>query len=223
MPNLEFWFTGYAVVTAAGFLFALVLAALGVGPVLTKQYHRRIVWSGIAILVALTWWQLAKKAEEDAKPERDYAYLIPSAYLTLNGLIYLSIVSTGTMRNVRIAVRRIGSDGNPEPFYIYFNGMNGVTVDEETHVSNVMLAVGSYAIDIDPPTKYGKVDERLKFEMTNGSPTISVLRVVRKGSLEVLIPPPEKVPFTHKLLFLFFVFQFLAFASTLAWASWVAT
>lgn len=220
MLDFEFWFTGYAVISAAGFLFALVLGALGVGPVLTKQHHKRIVWSGVAIIVALTWWQLAKKAQEDAKPEHDYAYLVPSAYVTSNGLIYLSIVSTGTMRNVRIAVRRIGSDGNPEPLYIYSNGMDGVTVDEETHVSQVMPPVGSYAIDIDPPTKFGKVDERLKIEMKNGLPTNSIIRVVRKGSLEVLIPAPEKVPFTHKLLLLFFVTQFLVFASTLAWASW---
>jgi hypothetical protein len=181
MPVFEYWITGYAVIPAAGFLFALVLGALGVGHVLTKEHHR-IVWLGVAIIAALTWWQLAKKEEAAGKPEHDYAYLIPSSYMESNGLIHLSIISTGTMRNVRIAVRHVKPDGDPEPFYIYSNGMNGVTVDEDSHVSNVTLPVGSYAIDIDPPTKYGKLDERIKIEMKDGSPIASMIRVVRKSA-----------------------------------------
>jgi hypothetical protein len=161
-----------------------------------------------------------KKGRRKCKPEYDNAYLIPSNLFTSNDLIVLSTVSTGTLRNARIAVRRIGSDGNPEPVYIYSNGINGVTIDEGTNLSQVMLPVGSYAIDIDPPTKFGKIDERLKIEKTNGS-LATTIRAIRKGSLEVLIPSLEEVPFTHKLLLLFFVIQFLVFASILAWGSWV--
>ena len=64
MPDFEYWITGYAVIPAAGLFFALVLGALGVGPVLTRSSHRRIVWAGVALIAALTWWQLARKEEE---------------------------------------------------------------------------------------------------------------------------------------------------------------
>jgi hypothetical protein len=221
MPDFEFWISENVVIPAAGLLFALVMGAIAIGPLMAKPLYKRFVWSGVVVTIVLTLWQLAKKEEENAKPEHDYAYLRPSTYQAANGLFYLYIISTGTMRNVRIAVRRIAPDGNPEPFYIFSNGMDGVTVDEGSHLSNVALPVGNFAIDIDPPTKYGKVDERLKIEMKNGSPTSGVLRVTRKGSLEVLIPASEKVPLTHKLLLLFFVSQFIAFVSILGWASWI--
>ena len=214
-----FLFTGAAFIGGVAFCFTVIVAVVAIPK--SHAAYRYIVLAA-PFVAAAWWWNLAVVEVEKAKPEHDYAYLIPSSYIAPNGLIVLSTISTGTLRNARIAVRRVGPDDKPEPNYIYSNGIDGVTIDEGGNLSQVALPPGSFDIDIDPPTKFGKVSERLKIQKMDSSLGYTVL-ATRKGSREVLVPPPEEIPFTHKLLLLFFVGQFLTFSLALAWGSWVTS
>lgn len=220
--DIEFWFSGYALISFVGFLFALVLSALGVGPMLTKSGHRRFVWSGVAVIAALTWWQLARQEEDKAKPESDYVYLRPSNRGTPDGGIALYTVSTGTLKNVRIAVRRMGPNDRAEPGYIYSNGLEGVIVDEGMHLSRVILPPGNYVIDLDPPTKYGKVSQRLQIQQ-DGNQIAWAIAVTRKHSGVVLLPAPYRNPPGHIIVAAICVFGFAAFSLSLLVVSSRAT
>jgi len=191
MPDFEFWVSGTALWGAIEFIFVVGLAVMSIqslGPIA----FRFAAWLAV-VVVGIHLYTLAQNEADKAKPDRDYAYLIPGM-LVAPDFICLATVSTGTMRNVRIAVRRIGPNGEPEAVYIYSNGINGVTVDEGTNLSQVMLPVGNYAIDIDPPTKFGKIDERINF--TNDL-RVFTIQAVRKAGREILIPAPKKISSTY--------------------------
>jgi hypothetical protein len=220
MPDFEFWFAGYALISAAGFLFALVLGAIGAGPVLTKLQHRRIVWSGVAIIAALTWWQLAKKEEENAKPDRDYVYFTPSNDPRDNNgeAMVLIGVASGPLRDVAFAIQKGEERKKGTRTYISYGRIP--IISEGGTLLPLALPIGDYWIDLDPPTKLGKVLEHIVIKKTDGNP-ITEIYAFRKATSEVVYPPqPPIIPTSGKIVLSLIFLVFIGFGSILWWASW---
>ena len=181
-PDLEFWFSGYALISFAGLLLALVLAALGVGPVLESRNHRRIVWLCVALVAALTWWQLSKQEAEKAKPDRDYAYFIsnPDPRIVSRGAVGLTILATGVLRNIKWAVQTTADHDRLAINYIY-SGQYPV-VDEEGSWSGIFLPPGDYTFDIDPPSKLERYVSAFKLLKTKLADLLAILFTSNENS-----------------------------------------
>jgi len=196
LPATEYWFSGPALIGAFASAYALGLGVIGIKEITPGGY--RVAVCLLLPLMLLQWWSVAWQEAEKATPEHHWVYLKPTTYIAESGAIYLATVATGTLRNVRIAAQRVGPDGLPEQGYVYSNGIDGVTVDKGENLSQVFLLPGSYDLDVDPPTEFGKVKERLSM-VREGDQIIGSVRVVRKNGGEVLIPAPPARPFDPKI------------------------
>lgn len=222
MPALEFWTTGYAVIPAAGFFFALVLGALGVGPMLTKPLHKRIVWSGVAVIAALTWWQLAKREEENAKPGRDYVYFVLSSDPRDNDgrIIRLVSIATGPLKELAVAIQTAEERRNGSRVYIF--GGRFPAINEGGTLLSLALPSGDYWIDLDQPEKLGQVLEHLEIRKDAAGNFIGSIRVTRKETGEVLIPARATISTSGAIVLVIICLSFMSFAVALGWASCIA-
>ncbi len=220
MPSSEFWVTGYALISGAGFVFVLALTALGVGPVLRKPSHKRFVWSGVSVIALLTWWQLAKQEETKVKPERDYAYFVLSDDPRDNDgrAIRLMSVATGPLKDVDVAIQTAEERKKHSRNYIFYHHFPSIA--EGGTVLSLPLPAGDYWIDSDQPAKLGQVLEHILIGNTNEH-FISNIRVTRKETGEVLIPAPEALSFASGVVVALICSAFTIFAAVLGWASWI--
>jgi hypothetical protein len=222
IPAPEFWFSGYAAISAATTLLALALGALGVGPVPTEIHHKRIVWASVTVISALTWWQLAKQEEAKAKPERDYMYVIPSGDpldISADGqFVGMLTVATGVLKDVKIWIQHT-EDHYKNRNTVYYNEAR--LIDEGTNLNQLplILPAGDFTIDLDPPTKLGKVLERIQIAKdANGFS--AKIEVMRKQTGEILQPLPDRLPAMHLTLAWLYLVSFISFIGALGWASW---
>lgn len=219
MPALEFWITGYALISGAGFVFALGLTALGVGPVLSKPSHKRIVWSAISVIALLTWWQLAKHEEAKSKPERDYVYFVFRDDNGSNGT--LVSIATGPLRDVAVAIQTAQEREKGSKTYIYGDRIPLFNEDRAPFLSG--LPFGDYWIDSDPPTTMGKVLEHLKIQKIDNKVVTEIIFVMRKATRETLIPEPPIIAGYGAIVLFIICLAFTAFAVTLMRGSWITT
>jgi hypothetical protein len=211
-PDIESWFSWPVLIG--------VFAAMGTAMLTGAHFTaRRII--ACFVVGMLVWYSAALIDYRQRAPERDWAYLKPSPLMTSAGLIMLYTVSTGTMRNVRIAVQFAEEHDKGGLGYIYSNGVMGVIVDEGTHLSQVALPPGNFVIDVDPPTKSGmKIRQRL--QMTKNEDGIGAAIIVkRKSDNQTLVPPtPEATTFFQRIVVSFYAAGFVIFTAVLAWFSW---
>ena len=159
MPSAEFWISGASLFGIAVFVYTLVIAVMGVNQTGSRGY-KLAVWA-ILPLVAWQWWTLAKQEENNTKPQRDYAYFVPSPDPRMarpDGVV-LFTQSTGVIRDIHYAFERTEDYVSHHDNYVSFGTIS--IIDEDLNNSGFVLPPGDWNIDIDPPTKLGKIRERM--------------------------------------------------------------
>lgn len=198
-PDFESWISWPVVVG--------VVAAMGTA-MLSSSYFA--VSRAIAV-GAILWYSAALLDHNQKLPGRDWVHLMPSPHMTADNRFQLYTVSTGSLRDVRIAVQLAELFDQKIQRYIYSNGVRGVPIDKGTHLSEIALPIGEYVIDVDPPTENGKIFQRLK--MVQAGDTVFVTtEVKRKSNNEILLPTPEQIPFWHKAIAVFYLVCFATFS-----------
>jgi hypothetical protein len=191
LPSLEFWMSGQAIIGAFTTAYGLILALIGLkGSAGTPAY--KVAGCLLLLLIAAQWWALAKQGADKAKPERDYAYFLLSQDardFREDGAVLVTVAS-GVLRNIRVAIQRTSDHNAGRWNYIWASEIG--LIDEGTHRTGLVLPFGDYTIDIDAPSKSGKVLQRLDIVGNNGRPVILSTTVRRKDTREILCELPQR-------------------------------
>lgn len=173
-------------------------------------------------VAAAVWVNLAVVEAERAKPDLDYAYFSISGDPRdiQDDKVALVINATGPLRDVRVAIQLTKDHNKQLRNYIFYHEFSVIAWGGT--LLSISIPPGDYMIDLDAPTKWGKVLENLRIKKINDK-FIDEILVIRKASGKILVPAPQPYTFLE-MSFLALVFlAFLAFIGVVGWASWKTT
>jgi hypothetical protein len=212
---LPFLFTGNAFVGALGFAFTAIAAVVAIP---TSHAAYRYLVLAAPFVAAAWWWNLAVVEVEKSKPERDYAYFVISndPRDIQDGKVALVINATGPLRDVRVAIQLTEDHNKHLRNYIFYHEFP--VIAEGGTLLSVFSPPGNYMIDLDAPSKMGKVLEHLQIKRLSDR-FAGNIRVIRKSSGEILIPSPQKYSFLEMSFLSLVILAFITFTIVLGWAS----
>lgn len=186
-PGFDSWFS-WAVLM--GVIAATATILFGSWPLSL----RRIV---AGVIVGLMGWYSAALFEESrTAPERAYAYLFVHPNRTeLHGdTVELFRRSTGILDKVKICFVLTNERQTATRYPCVPNQENGVFhTFGEGEEPFVRMPLGDWTFDIDPPSKLGKVLQRLNIVQENGHAVTVFAQARRKeGNREVLCETPRR-------------------------------